>query len=351
MFSKKVPLAALIQWCRALRHGLDVGLSPVKVFRQQAKSGPHQVRPLAAQLADELAEGESVAAALKPHQNRFPMLFVALVTVGEQSGRLAETFGELEQYFETVQSSRKDFLRALIWPGISYFGAILVIALLLLILGLIGDPFRLGKMAGVEGAMLWLTATGLFTAAVVSLYLFARDNEVVRGKIEGLALYIPGLSGCFRAFALQRFSMAMHMTAEAGLKADKSLQHSFRATSNEQYTRHAESAAKEARKGEPVADILPRYGSALFPDEFLDSINIGETTGQLAEVMEKQAEYYRAEAGRKLKVLTMLAGGAVYLMVGMFIIVLIFMIAQQVMKPYNDAMNAVDNPDKWLQGQ
>jgi type IV pilus assembly protein PilC len=204
----------------------------VKIFRQQAKSGPSQVRPLAARLADDLEEGESVAAALKPHQHRFPMLFTALVTVGEQAGRLAETFEELEHYFETVQSARKEFYRALIWPGISYVGAILVIALLLFILGLLGghlDPLGLG-LVGAEGAMVWLTAAGLFTAAVVGVFFFARENEVVRGKLEGFALYVPGLNGCFRAFALQRFSMALHMTAEAGLKADKSLLYSFRAS-------------------------------------------------------------------------------------------------------------------------
>src|SRR5262245_8719517 len=120
LFSSRVPLPALMQWCRALRHGIDVGLSPVRIFRQQAKSGPTPLRPLAATLADRLEDGESLQDALKPEAYRFPLLFVELIAVGEQTGRLTETFEELEDYFETVLSSRKQLAAALVWPGIMY---------------------------------------------------------------------------------------------------------------------------------------------------------------------------------------------------------------------------------------
>ena len=29
LFSSKVAIPALVQWCRALRHGVDIGLPPV----------------------------------------------------------------------------------------------------------------------------------------------------------------------------------------------------------------------------------------------------------------------------------------------------------------------------------
>src|SRR5690348_16154747 len=137
LFSSRVPVPALMQWCRAMKHGLDVGLTPVRIFRQQAKTGPSQLRALAAALADRLEEGDSFQDALKPDAHRFPLLFVELIAVGEQTGRLTETFGELEDYFQTVVSSRKQLHAALVWPGIMYVSAILVIAILLLVLGLI----------------------------------------------------------------------------------------------------------------------------------------------------------------------------------------------------------------------
>jgi type IV pilus assembly protein PilC len=357
LFSSRVPLPALMQWCRALRHGIDVGLSPVRIFRQQAKSGPSALRPLADTLADRLEDGESLQDALKPEAHRFPLLFVELIAVGEQTGRLTETFEELEHYFETVLTSRKQFYAALIWPGIMYVSAIFVIAVMLAVLGMIAptpgqalDPLGLG-LVGPVGALKFLLAAGVFTAAVLFGFFFIRDNDRLRAKIEGWLLAVPVLGGCFRAFALQRFSLALQMTQEAGLRVDRGLHLSFRATANDAYLRQADAAARRARGGTEIATVLAASGSRLFPDEFLDAVQVGEVTGQLAEVMQKQAKIYREEASRKLKVLTMLAGLAVYAMVGLMIIVMIFKIAMTAyIGPMQDAMNAADNPEQWMRG-
>ncbi|HET6574494.1 MAG TPA: type II secretion system F family protein, partial [Fimbriiglobus sp.] len=354
-FSSRVPLPALMQWCRALRHSIDIGLSPVRIFRQQSKSGPAALRPLAAAIAERLEAGESFQEALKPEAHRFPLLFVELIAVGEQTGRLTETFEELEDYFETVISSRKQLAAALVWPGIMYVSSIFVIAIMLAVLGMIAptpgqalDPLGLG-LVGPVGALKFLVAAGVFTAAVLVGFFFVRDNDRLRAKIEGRLLAVPALGGCFRAFALQRFSLALQMTQEAGLRVDRGLNLSFRATANDAYLRQADAASKRARGGTEIATVLASCGGRLFPDEFLGAVHVGEETGKLAEVMQKQAQIYREEAARKLKVLTMLAGMAVYAMVGLMIIVMIFKIAMTAyIGPMQDAMNAADNPEKWL---
>ncbi len=355
LFSSRVPLPSLVLWCRALKHGIDIGLSPVRSFRQQAKSGPAALRSLAATLAGRLEEGDSFQDALKPEAHRFPLLFVELIAVGEQTGRLTETFEELEGYFETVLSSRKQLAGALVWPCIMYVSAIVVIAIMLAVLGMIAptpgqalDPLGLG-LVGPAGAFKFLVMAGVFTAAVVFAFFFVRDNDRLRARVEGWLLGVPALGACFRAFALQRFALAMQMTQEAGLRVDRGLHLSFRATANEAYLRQADAAAKRTRGGTEIATVLATCGGRLFPDEFLDAVHVGEETGKLAEVMHKQAQIYREEAARKLKVLTMLAGMAVYAMVGLMIVVMIFKIAMTAyIGPLQDAQNAVDNPEQWL---
>jgi type IV pilus assembly protein PilC len=348
------PVTALIAWCRALRHGLDIGLSPVRVFRQQAKSGPTPLRPVADRIADRLETGESLEDALKPEASKFPLLFVEMIGVGEHAGRLPDVFAELEDYFETVRTTRKEFFRMLIWPAIQYFGAIGVITVMLLVLGLLGsnlDPLGLG-LSGTKGAAVFLLVMSLFTATVIGTAMAVAGSREMRAKVEAKALGIPGLSGCFRAFALNRFCLAYHMTIEAGLRADRCLKLSLRATANQAYAREADPAAKSARQGEDVPSILGAYGERLFPAEFVNSLVIGEDTGRMAEVMRKQAEYYRDEAKRKLKTLSMILGGAIYAMIGLFLIVMIFKIFMTAyIGPMNDAMKAVDHPNEWMRGK
>ena len=64
IFSPRLPLSAIVSWCRALRHGINIGLSPVKIFKQQAKSGPSAARALATTLAERLAQGSSLENAM-----------------------------------------------------------------------------------------------------------------------------------------------------------------------------------------------------------------------------------------------------------------------------------------------
>src|SRR5690349_6093165 len=88
MFPRRLPLSALIELCRSLRHYLGAGLSLVDVFRQQARRGPAAVRPLAERIAADLEAGNSLEAALKPDAKRFPPLMLSLSSVGERTGML-----------------------------------------------------------------------------------------------------------------------------------------------------------------------------------------------------------------------------------------------------------------------
>lgn len=343
MFSSRVPLPALVQWCRALRYGLHAGLSPVKILRHQAKSGPVTVRPLAATLSDNLKAGNSFADALKDHRAKFPKLFVELVSVGESAGKLAEVFEELERYFEAQQDARKQFLRALVVPAISYAIAVLVVSVLVAVLSLLGnhlDPFKLGKFGPAGGLVVAVAGFG-FAAVVAFVYLIARDDDHLKGKLEAFGLKIPGLTGAYRSFALQRFSIALSMTHEAGMRADKAVFSSFQATANNAYTKHAEPTAAVVRKGTPIAKALAGIGGGLFPDEFLDQVHIGEDSGQITEVMGRAAEQYRDEAIRRTKLLAMIAGGVVYALVALMVIALIISIVMSIAGVYQDAMKGL----------
>ena len=352
LFSSKLPVVALGQWCRALRHGLHAGLSPVKVFRTQAKNGHPAARAVAGQLADKLEKGSSLEDALAEFPGKFPVLFLELTTLGEKTGRLTETFTELEKHYEDTVTTRKQFASALVYPAFMYVSAVCVVAALVFILGLLGGgmaPFGKG-LTGATGALVILGLGALVAAAAVVSFLIVRENEPLRGKLEAAALVVPGVGGCFRAFALHRFCVGLHMTAEAGLRADKGLRLAFKATSNEAFQKLTESAATGVKKGGTVFEALEPGRGRLFPDEFLDGVHVGEVSGQLPEMMAKQAGIYREEAARKMSLLARIASGAVYAVVGLMVIVLIIRIAGGVMQPYNEALGAADNPEAWLRG-
>jgi type IV pilus assembly protein PilC len=348
------PLPALLQWCRAIKHGLYVGLPLPKVFRQQAKSGPLPLRDTARKIADLVAQGESLTAALNANRDRFPPLMLELVNVGEQGGRLTEIFGELEQYFETVIDARRTFLRALIWPVITYVIAIITLAALVFVLGMIAplgvkaDPLGLG-LSGPGGAMFILVAGVAVALFGVAVYHVMNESDEFKAAVEAFVLPIPWLGGCVRAFALHRFSLGYQITSEAGMRADRSLKSSLKATNNRAYAKTADLAARMAKDGEPISEILASCGAHLFPPDFVEIVRMGEETGQLPEVMKKQAETLAKEAAWKAKLFAQIAGMVVYFLIGLFVLVAAYRVFNTSVAPaYNEAMGWADNPESIL---
>ena len=121
------------------------------------------MREVAGAVAERLAKGDSLEDAFAPHRDRFPPLFLELVAVGEKSGRLEDTFHELEAYYETTLRVRRDFRAQMAYPTIQFVAAVFIIAALIFVLGLIGsqmDPTGLG-VTGTGGAapVIFLTSS------------------------------------------------------------------------------------------------------------------------------------------------------------------------------------------------
>lgn len=341
--SSKCPLPALVAWCRVLKHSLGAGLDPLRIFRQQAKSGPRPLREVAASIARSIENGDSLADALEPYRDTFPPLFVELVTVGEKSGRLEDTFAELEKYYETTYRVQRDFRSQMAYPALQFVAAVFVIAGLLVILDMLGskmDPLGLG-LTGTTGALLFIGVA--FAPVVFALFLmkFSVDSVRMRARLEGMSLMVPVWGPALLCFAVHRFAVALRMTTEAALRADKVLGYSFRAAANTAFTDRAEPAIAAAKKGAELHEAIVASG-APFPEEFVESVMTAEEGGTVPEVMERVADNYREEGARKLKGAAAVTGWAVYALVAILIIIAIFKIATTAyLGPLNQAAGGV----------
>jgi type II secretory pathway component PulF len=338
--SSKCPLPALVMWCRTLYHSLGAGLDPVRIFKQQAKSGPRQLRDVAEVVAAKLGAGESMEDAFEPYQNRFPPLFLELVAVGEQTGRLEDTFRELEEYYESTLTIQRNFRSQMAYPAIQFVLAVLILSGLIWILGMLAgsgkaittDPTGLG-FTGTAGALAFMfTAFGIVGGILLFLKFCANDVKR-RARMEGILMALPGWGPALLSLALQRFCVALRMCIEAGLRAEKTIHYCFRATSNSSFSSREDRALAIVKKGRELTEALLASG-APFPEEFRESVMVGEETGNLSEVMERLANRYREEAERRLKSAAQMTSWCIYGLVALMIIFFIFQIAGVVMKQY-----------------
>jgi len=343
MFANRVSLKQLAIVCRSLSTMLYSGLPVVKAFDLAvAKSGNRQLREVMRDVTDQLKAGDDITTALRSHENYFPTLMVDMINVAEHSGALPEVLKGLADHYENNLRLRKDFLGLIALPVIQFVAAILIVALVLYIFGMVAagnkDIERLTfGFTGATGAFKWLSSWALLVAGMYIVYRLAASSLQGKKALHATLMRIPAVGNCMRAFAVARFSWAYHLTQEAGMPVTDSLDASLRATANGVFVAAIPRINEDIMNGEPLADALGN--SELFPPDFVQIVHIAETSGTVPEALHHLSPQFEDQARRTLRALAIAAGWAVWVMVAVFIIFMIF----RVVLWYIGLLNAAAN--------
>jgi type II secretory pathway component PulF len=330
VFGRQLPLSALIELCRVLRHSLDAGLTLREVFARQAERGCRSVRPVASRIRQALDRGDSLSAALDRERDTLPALFLSMAGVGEETGHLPEIFGELERYYRLEQRLGRQFRRRMMVPVFQFILAVVVIAVLLFVLGAIQggrgrDTPAVLDVRGPESAWRFLGWTAGIVILLVALCLaFSRIRRQLP-RLDAFLLRVPRLGPCLEALALSRFALALQLTLDSSLSIARAVSLSLSATGNAAYTARTEAVVDWLKKGNELTLALAQAGA--FPQAFLDMVAVGEEGGRVPEIMRHQARYYGEEAERRMTGLVRMLNAAVWLAYVIFMVAAIMRIA------------------------
>lgn len=321
MLSRRIPLADLIDLCRILRHQLSAGLSAHEVMKKQGERGRRSLRASAGRIGDALQRGSSLSDALDNEQDAFPVLFLTLVKLGEATGHLPEIFGELERYYQLELQLRRQFRSQTFFPVVQFVFAVAIIAGLIFLLGLIDPKKPLLTIFGLGGAAGSLAFVGVALgspALVWVLYLVVSRAGRQKTWMDLFLLSLPAVGPCLRAIIMSRFTLALQLTLDSGLSIAKALRLSLEATGNAYFASRADRVAQALKDGKPLHEALE--ASKLFTSDFMEMVVSSESSGSVPEMMRHLAAQYQEEAGRRMTMLTRVAGGVVGCGVAAFII-------------------------------
>ena len=328
MFNQRIPLKQLAIACRSLSTMLYAGVPVIKAFDNAArKARDSRMRSVFQDVTAQLSAGDDITSALRQHGNYFPDLTLDMIAVAEHTGSLPEVLQALAEHYENNVRLRKEFLAQIAFPVIQFTAAILVIAGLIWLLGILpGDPLDvLGfGLLGASGAMKWLGGWALLLASLFVIYKLITTSLQGQSVVHSLLLNVPIVGKCMRDFSVARFSWSYHLTQQAGMPVDESLEASLRATSNGAFIAATPHIVRDIMDGETLTDSLTNCD--LFPDEFLQIVDTAETSGTVPEALHRLSPQFEEQARRSLRGLAIAAGWMVWCGVAAFIIFLIFRI-------------------------
>ena len=342
MFSHQISWKQLALMCRSLSTMLHSGVAVLKAFDLAAgKSGDAKVKRVLQSVNSQLKQGDGIAEALRSQGTYFPELVIDMVQVAEQTGTLPEVLSALADHYEQNLKLRRDFIGQITMPIVQLVAAVFIVAGMIFLIGILPtvegglDTLTFG-LKGTTGALTWLTGWAIGIAGLFVAYKLITANADGMKYLHQLFMRIPVVGGCMESFALARFSWALHLTQEAGMPIDDSLDASFKATSNGAFMGAGSRIIAAVQQGETLTDAF--HESGLFPADFVAIVQVAETSGTVPEALHRLSPQFEEQARRSLSALTAALGWLIWMLVAGFIIFLVFRIALWYIGMINDAV-------------
>jgi len=256
-------------------------------------------------------EGVPLSEAMAQFENVFPKQVTGVISAGEQSGMLPETFKELRDYYEWVNQLVGDVKQASTYPII----VLIVIILFILIL----FTFVVPKFAvllnglGVDMPSITLMVFSLsqftlhywwviLTAPVIvvtALRVFYKRSALFRQGFDDWKLNIPIFGEINRMIALSRFTHHFSMMYRAGIPIIDCLKESQLLVGNAKLAAIIAETERSVSEGNPMSRVLEKHHA--FPPMVLQMLKVGESTGELDASMREVSNYYDKEIPRRMK--------------------------------------------------
>ena len=320
---------------------MNAGLPLAASVKREAGRQRHSALWL--DVATSLENGNSLAGSLHPHRKELSEMFVALLEVGEESGHLGETMVELADYYDQMADIRRSFLKALTWPIIELVAAIVVVGLLILLCGALTemtgttvDPLGLG-LIGFRGLTVYLTFLAVIAGVGYGLYQFMKRSVERSRAVHYFLLRIPKIGSLLKALALTRLTWGLHLTFRTGMDVRRALTLAFQAVGFAPVSDNLPIMLRTIDDGGSLTDAF--LAARNLDADLISSIDSGEQSGSLPELMSKMTTMYLQQSLLNLKVVSVVGGFAVYGCVATVIILMIFRLAMFYIGMLNDAVN------------
>ena len=264
-------------------------------------------------VANQLERGRTLSSALNKHNQVFGRLFVSIVHVGENIGKLDDAFLQLSFYLEREQETRKQIKAATRYPMFVMIAIVIALVIMnMVVIPIFADMFKsLGAELPLMTRILLATSDFFITKwpyllvgmALMSVLLVRYlRTENGRYKWDRTKLKLPLVGSIFERTLLGRFARSFSMMLVSGVPLTSALNLVAEAVNNAFMAERILSMRKNIEKGESLSRVAS--SSKMFTPLVLQMINVGEETGRVDELLAEVAEFYEREVDYDLKSLT-----------------------------------------------
>ena len=288
---------------RQLSTLLSSGVPLMEALKSLSEENRGFWRSLLVSVRERVSGGASLSRALEGYQTVFPEFYVNMVGAGEQSGTLDHVLARLADYLERQMAIRGKVRMSMVYPTFMVCVGFVVLSFLFtFVIPKIVKIFEDNKAALPFITVILIAISHIFVkywwaiiAVLVGLVLgVKRFFKQHRALVDQMKLRLPG--NVIQNLYFARFARTLSFLLAGGLPMLRALELSSKSLGNFFLESKIMDAAKKVAEGANLSASLDP-----FPPTLLQLISTGEKSGRLPEVLNRAADSFEEEFGRRIQ--------------------------------------------------
>ena len=331
-FAPTIQHVDILLFSRQLYTLLKAGVPIMRALAglQDSSTNP-AMKAMLGQVRESLDSGRELSHSLARHPKVFTPFYLAMVRVGEMTGRLEEVFLRLFDHMEFERFMREQVKSALRYP----LFVILAMAVAMFVVNIwvipafakvfegFGAtlPLMTRVLIGISNFMVawWPALLGSIAAAGFGFRSWVGTR---RGRYlwDSFKMRLPIAGKIVQKATLARFARSFALAMRSGVPVIQALSTVAQTVDNDYIAEKVDAMRGTVERGESV--LRAAIASGAFTPVVLQMIAVGEESGSLDEMMEEISGMYQSEVEYELKTLAQQIEPILIILLGAMVLVL-----------------------------
>ncbi|MGB8325330.1 MAG: type II secretion system F family protein [Candidatus Acidiferrum sp.] len=286
-----------------------------------------KLRPILVQIRDHVREGKSLSEAVD-EAGVFSKVYSTAILSGEKSGNLSGVLDYYIAYQRVSTGVKKKILATLVYPILLIIVAAVIVSYLVTVVIpkfalLYGDlkvdlpaPTKLLILITVDYRFYILATIALLILGIIALFFWSR-SEAGGVAFDRLKFKIPVVGDTLLKFQVSQFCRTLSTLLTGGTPLVSALSTASESITSRLVRESVVRSTQMVREGESLHGALS--ATAVMPEMALDMVEVGESSGALAPMLNSVAEFYEEEVSLRLGALVSLIEPLILIFMGMLV--------------------------------
>ena len=263
-------------------------------------------------------------------QHLFPGVYTASLMAGEKSGSLEQVLRRYVHHVKVMAGVKRRVISALIYPLVLVLLSMAVVGLIVFkvvpefknFYSEVGHGVQLPLSTRVVTALstglienAWFVLAAIVGAVVLTVMTLRNPQH--RRRLHAFSLRIPYFGPLIRKVATSQVCRTLATLLSGGIPLVNALEISATSSGNLAISDNLTIVARQVREGRSLAGSLTERG--MFPSVAVEMVEVGESTGALAEMLNSVADFYDEENETTLERFSNLVQPVLLIVVGIIL--------------------------------